>query len=176
MRLFVALPLPEPARDAMDGLQMRFSAGRPTPFDNLHLTLAFLGEQPDATAEAVHDALETLRAPAPMLQFSGGAVYGGKHGQAVAIGAEGGAGLLTLHDRVLSRLRSAGVTLDRRRFRPHVTLGRLKGRTDAAPLLNSLTGVALGPYLCPAFALLVSHLHRDGAVHEELARYPLSPT
>ncbi|MGP6089182.1 RNA 2',3'-cyclic phosphodiesterase [Antarctobacter jejuensis] len=173
MRLFIALPLPEEARDALDALQTRFSAGRPTPYDNLHLTLAFLGEQSEETAEAVHDALESLRAPAPVLTFSHGAVYGGRHGQAVAIEAEGGAALADLQSRILSRLRSVGVTPDRRRFRPHVTLSRIKGQTDASPLLNTLTGVTLGPYTCPAFALFASHLFRDGAVHDELARYPL---
>ncbi len=175
MRLFIALPLPEEACDALDALQTRFSAGRPTPYDNLHLTLAFLGEQSEDTAEAVHEALETLRAPAPVLSFSGGTVFGGRHGQAVALEAGGGAGLAGLHDRVLSRLRAVGVTPDRRRFRPHVTLARLKGQTDASPLLNTLTGVTLGPFACPAFALFASYLHRNGAVHEELSRYPLDP-
>lgn len=175
MRLFIALPLPDEARDELETLQTRFSAGRPTPWDNLHLTLAFLGEQSEHTAEAVHDALETLRAPAPVLTFSGGTVFGGRHGQAVAIEAQGGPALGQLQERILSRLRSAGVTPDRRRFRPHVTLSRLKGQTDASPLLNTLTGVTLGPWLCPVFALFASTLHRDGAVHDELARYPLTP-
>lgn len=175
MRLFIALCLPDLARDDLESLQSRLPAGRPVPWDNLHLTLAFLGDQTESTAEAVHDALETLRAPAFSLTLSQGTVYGGRHGQAVAIEAPASPPLRELHDRIHARLRGAGVLPDRRRFRPHVTLSRLKGHTDASPLLTALTGVTLGPYLCTDFALFASTLHRDGAVHDELARYPLTP-
>lgn len=175
MRLFIALQLPDTARDDLESVQERLPAGRPVPWDNLHLTLAFLGDQTEATAEAVHDALETLRAPAVPIVLSQGTVFGGRHGQAVAIEAQGGEPLRALHDRIHARLRGAGVLPDRRRFRPHVTLARLKGHADASPLLTALTGLNLGPYLCTAFALFASTLHRDGAVHDELARYPLTP-
>ena len=175
MRLFIALVLPETARADLAALQLRFSTGRAVPQENLHLTLAFLGDQTEETAEAVHDALDHLRAPALSLSLAQGTVFGGRHGQAVGIEAEGGRPLAELHDRIQSRLRGAGVLPERRRFRPHVTLARLKGHSDASPLIRALTGVTLGPYLCTAFALYASTLHRDGAIHEELARYTLTP-
>lgn len=174
MRLFVALPLPDTTRDALEVLQTRFPAGRAVPHDNLHMTLAFLGEQPEEVAEAVHEGLETLRARAPHLTLSDGTVFGGRHGQAVALEADGGPQLRALHERILARLRGAGVTPDRRRFRPHVTLARLNGRADAAPLLAVLADARIGPVTCDAFSLFASTLHRDGAQHEELSRYSLT--
>ena len=175
MRLFIALSLPEEARDALDDLQSRFSVGRPTPYENLHLTLAFLGEQDEETTEAVHDALQTLRAPALDLTLAGASIFGGRHGQAVALEADGNAPMNELRDRVLARLRSVGVAPERRRFRPHVTLARLKGQADASPLLAVLASASIGPFACNSFSLFASTLHQDGALHEELARYPLTP-
>ncbi|KHQ52521.1 RNA 2',3'-cyclic phosphodiesterase [Mameliella alba] len=175
MRLFIALSLPEEARDALDDLQSRFPIGRPTPYENLHLTLAFLGEQDEETTEAVHDALQTLRAPALDLTLTGASIFGGRHGQAVALEADGNAPLNELRDRVLARLRSVGVAPERRRFRPHVTLARLRGQADASPLLAVLASASIGPFACNSFGLFASTLHQDGALHEELARYPLSP-
>lgn len=173
MRLFVALTLPEAALEAIDLVQSRLPAGRMTPTENLHLTLAFLGEVSDPEAEAVHEALETLRSGPVTLRMSGSQVFGGRHGQAVALMADGGAALTTLHDRVRSRLNGAGVPGERRRFRPHVTLARLSGRASPAPLLAALFAQHLGPYACTGFGLIQSRLHPDGAIHARLAEYPL---
>ncbi|WP_323768006.1 RNA 2',3'-cyclic phosphodiesterase [Antarctobacter sp.] len=174
MRLFIALPLPESARTTLEALQARFPTGRAVPFDNLHLTLTFLGEQTEEAAEAVHEGLQTLRSPAQHLTLAGGTVFGGRHGQAIALEANGGADLTTLHDRVLSRLRGAGIAPERRRFRPHVTLARMGGRENAGPVLAVLASASVGPFVCDAVSLYASTLHPDGAIHEELARYPLA--
>ncbi len=173
MRLFIALALPEEALAAVSALQERLPIGRPTPEENLHLTLAFLGDQGEAEAEALHDALEMLRAEPVALVLAGPEVFGGRHGQAVGIGAEGGASLQALHDRIGARVRGAGILPDRRRFRPHVTLARLKGHADASPAIAALQGQKLGPFRCDRFGLYASTLRRDGAVHEALAFYPL---
>lgn len=59
MRLFVALDLPEPERDALASYQRKLSAipgldgARWTPPANLHMTLKFLGEQPDPVVAAL---------------------------------------------------------------------------------------------------------------------------
>jgi 2'-5' RNA ligase len=90
MRLFVALCLPTEALHALETLQDRLPVGRPVPADNLHLTLAFLGEVDDTAAEALHDALSNPRAAPVVLALGGAEVFGGRHGQAIALGAEGG--------------------------------------------------------------------------------------
>ena len=175
MRLFIALDLPDDLRDALAALQTRLPNGaRPVPEENLHLTLAFLGDQPDKAIEAIHDGLETIRAPAPSLMLGGASLFGGRRGQALALAADGGPPLRELHDRVMSRLRGAGVQPDRRRFRPHVTLARLSGGRDPAPALAALTGITLGPSKPHGFSLVQSTLHPDGALHETLATYPLA--
>src|SRR6056297_331217 len=116
MRLFIALLLPDEVIAPLETLQDGFPTGRPVSAENLHLTLAFLGEQSDEITQAVHEGLETLRAPAPCVTLADGAILGGRHGQALGLNADGGAALRDLHDRVQARLRGSGLTPERRRF------------------------------------------------------------
>lgn len=173
MRLFIALPLPDDALDAIGALQARMPKGRMVPPDNLHLTLAFLGDCDAEDVEAAHDALDGFRAPAVATGFTGPAIYGGRHGQAVALEADAGAPLFELHDRLRGRLRGVGLAPERRRFRPHVTLTRLPGRADASGCLQALLGARLGPFLLDRVVLFSSVLHPDGAIHEPLMTCPL---
>lgn len=179
MRLFLALTLPEEAVDLLSEIQDAAGPGgigpdsaRLVPVENLHLTLAFLGDLPETALEPVDAALRSLRAPEVTLTFGGGAAFGGGRNRAVALAADGGAALRDLHDRIRSRLHGAGVVLERRRFRPHVTLLRVRTAREAARALAKLPPGPLGPFQCTGFGLFSSTLHRDGARHEELARYP----
>lgn len=174
MRLFIALDLPLETRTALGALQDRLPAGlRPVPEENLHLTMAFLGDQPDQVIEALHEGLETLRAPRLKLSLGGIAVYGGHRGQVLALEAEGEAPLHELHDRIRARIRGAGVQVERRRFRPHVTLARMPGHADPGPALATLAAAHIPPFTVSSFGLYQSTLHEDGAIYEALATYPL---
>jgi 2'-5' RNA ligase len=173
MRLFIALTLPPQTVAMLSELQTRLPAGRPVAEENMHLTLSFLGDQPQSEVECLHDSLTTLRAPSVSLTLAGAALFGGARGQAAGLEADGGAGLNELHDRIRGRVRSAGLNMERRRFRPHVTLARMKGGSDASGVLAALAGVEIGPVVCNGFALMESTLHRDGAIYETLAAYPL---
>ena len=160
MRLFIALPLPEDIRHDLAALQTRLPAGRPVAQENLHLTLAFLG-RPTAGHRRGHPrgARHAQRLLPRKSPCKGPKSLAARHGQAVALGADCGAPLYELHDRVRGRLRSVGVQPERRRFRPHVTLARLSGHANAAPSLQTLVPAQIGPFTCPAFALFASTLH-----------------
>ena len=57
-RLFVALELPEPLRQAVGGLQSGLRGARWLDEDALHLTLAFLGEVDGSAVARIETALE----------------------------------------------------------------------------------------------------------------------
>ncbi|MCC1493772.1 RNA 2',3'-cyclic phosphodiesterase [Cognatishimia sp. F0-27] len=173
MRLFIALPLPDDARAAVTALQSRLPDGRPVPEEQLHITLVFLGEQHGDAAEACHEALETLMLPAFDIRLTGPVLFGGRHGRALGLHADGGAPLVALHDRIRSRLHGAGVDVERRRFRPHLTLARLRAGTDPAAGYETLIGHDLPPFAAERFLLVHSTLRPEGALHETLAEYPL---
>ena len=174
MRVFVALTLPEDTVCDLEAVQARLPRGRPVPPENLHLTLAFLGDQPVEVIEAVHEGLSDLRASPFTIDLSQPALFGGARGQALGLEADGGAHLHELHDRVRSRVRGAGAQIERRRFRPHVTLARLSGRESPAPLLAALTGTTIGPVLLTQMVLVASLLRPEGAEYDVLAAYPLT--
>ncbi len=176
MRCFIALPLPDSDIAVLEALQDRLPFGRAVPPENLHLTLVFLDEQPLDTLEEIHETLDSLRAPAFSLTLGGLDGYGS---QALAINAEGGQALVDLHKRIRSRLHGIGIQLDRRRFRPHVTLARLPAQIRAdqqdrlATFLLREATLKLPDIPVHSFALYSSRLRASGAEHEELSRYPL---
>ena len=84
---------------------------------------------------------------------------------------ENTAELLRLQSDVANCLRKCGITPERRRFAPHVTLGRLKphaGKTVDFKVRNILlSGIA------DSVTLFQSELTPDGAIHTALVEIPL---
>ncbi|MCT4555008.1 MAG: RNA 2',3'-cyclic phosphodiesterase [Pelagimonas sp.] len=174
MRLFVALCLPDALKADLSDLQSRLpQTGRPVAEDNLHLTLSFLGDMDESGAEASLDALETLTTAPITLTLAGAENFGGHYGGALGLNADGGVALRDLQARCLSRLHGAGITPERRRFRPHVTLFRIRGKQDARRTIAALNATRLGPATCHGFGLFQSTLRPDGAVYEPLGLFPL---
>lgn len=176
MRTFLALDLTPAQRDALARVQDALPPGlRLTDPDDLHLTLAFLGERPEDEVVAAHEGFETVRHPPVLLRPAGlGTFEKGGEG-AIWAGLADEAGVRSLHAKALASLHGAGIMLDRRRFRPHVTLAR-PGRTPPDP---ARLAAALGRWHgFPApeaerreMVLVRSTLRPTGAVHEEIARY-----
>ncbi len=179
MRAFVAIDLPDPVRAALESVQDRIPAGRPTDPETFHLTLAFLDEQPVAVLEELHSALEGISAPTFPLQMQGLGTFGTKSPKVVWAGVQKGPDLAALRDKVRSAARTAGIELPRERFKPHVTLARFGDRIDADELEKLRVFLErFQQYPAPAFevtefVLFRSILGKGGAVHEPLAEYPL---
>ncbi len=183
MRVFVALELPEPLVAPITRLQAGLTVGRIVPEDNLHLTLAFLGEigepQAWAVAEALAEALAAPAQPAVALTLRGLDLFGGRRPNVLFVSAHG-PGLAPLHDKVLHAVRAAGVELPRTRFRPHVTLARFGRDITAKDQARLGEFLALnGAFSLPAeradtVTLYRSHLREAGAVHDPLAQFRLT--
>jgi 2'-5' RNA ligase len=176
-RAFVAIPMPEDAAARLAALVRGLAVGRRVPEENLHLTLAFLGEVTDDGLEELHDTLSGLRAAPVELRFEGLGLFGEDRPRALWAAVAADPGLAALQKQVEKAARRAGLAPEARRFVPHVTLARFKGRReDTAPLARFLEGrggAPVPPVRAVAFSLMSSRLRPDGAVYEELARYPL---
>ncbi len=179
MRSFVAVELPE----GLLGPLLRLQAGlpgRPVPEDNLHLTLAFLGDLAEPELEALHEALAARSLEACELAVTGIVPFGGRAAKLIAAEVAPTEGLHDLHRTVRAAAREAGIDLPRERFRPHVTLTRFRGAgpdpAEAARLDRAMAeqaGLHLPTEWAAAVVLVGSTLRPEGARHEVLARYPL---
>jgi len=180
MRLFVAILLPGRIAAALGALQARIPAGRLVPAENLHLTLAFLGEVAEGAAEALHEELSRIRGGPAEVAFEGLVTLGGRVPSVLAAEVAAGPGLAALNRKVLGAAHLAGLRPDRQRFRPHVTLARFGagGPTpdEAARLAGFLAaqGAARpGSFVARSFSLMRSDPAKAGRAYRELAAYPL---
>ena len=123
MRLFVAIrfsPAVEQALWAAVGDLRRQGDGTFTRRENLHLTLAFIGET-DRLEEA--KAALTALAGSGILPLEVGGPLG-RFGELWWAGIRGGPELADLAGTVQAALRQAGFPIEHRAWRPHVTLVR----------------------------------------------------
>ncbi|WP_051371975.1 MULTISPECIES: RNA 2',3'-cyclic phosphodiesterase [Leisingera] len=178
MRAFVGLPLPDEALETLEHVQEGLTVGRHVPAENLHLTLAFLDDQPEPVLQALHQILAEISAPPLQLSFRGLDTLGGKLPRVLAAEVQKTPELGHLRDRVRSACRTAGIELSRERFRPHVTLARFPRHLEAgqvekiARFLAAAAGFGLG-WEADSFALFQSTLAPEGARYDVLAEYRL---
>ncbi len=84
--------------------------------------------------------------------------------------------LFALQANVESQLKGLGFPKDKRPFKGHLTLGRVKGRLDATELgvaLEGLAGFQTDAFTVQSVALFQSTLRPNGAVYTKLAEVPL---
>lgn len=143
VRLFVSLDVPTEALDDLDRAVERVrgeqTGVRWVPLTRWHLTLAFLGEVPDATLGPLGQRLAraAARNAAMMLAFAGAGRFGSRVLWAGVTGDR--KQLRELAQSTVAASRRAGVAVDDRVHRPHLTLAR--GRTtylDLRPLVDAL--------------------------------------
>ena len=177
MRAFIAINIPEFVNDAFAELQSILRTGKPVSPEQFHLTLVFMDEQPDELIEEAHNALQQLEVPTFEVKLQGLDTFGSKAPSILYVGIEKNEALDRLQEKIVGMLRSAGVHLDRKRFRPHVTIarfGRRLSNADLDRLRDFMAGYAdFGPVLFTVerFSPFRSTLGHKGAIHDELAQY-----
>ncbi len=123
LKLFFALWPDAPTRDALARLQAPV-AGRHTPRDKLHLTMAFLGQQPADALPALLNILEGVPVP-PMELVVDCYGYFSRPRIAWAGMTAPPAELLAMQADLIARLEAAGFsTATHGAFKPHITLAR----------------------------------------------------
>lgn len=179
-RAFVALALPAEVRDALEEVQAGLRHGRLVPAENMHVTLAFLDDQPEDRLEALHEALSEVDLPAPELRITGLEAYGGRRPRLIFAALEKSKPLRELRAAVHRAARCASIELPRERFRPHITLARLPRHLSEAALpelaayLDASAGFRPPTFLPQHLGLYASHLTPEGPLYHPLAHYPLA--
>lgn len=194
MRLFIALDIDDAIRDRItrfvEGVNGFTPDARWAKPESLHVTLKFIGEQPEPAVEQIKQALTSVAASAIDIHFQG---YGffptAKSARVFWIGMEAGPQLPALAAVIDEKMASLGISKEERAFSPHLTLARGAGRSGSprrhkadAPnrifqrlqeKLVALPTPEFGSMTAREFYLYQSQLSPKGSKYTKLARFDL---
>jgi 2'-5' RNA ligase len=188
LRLFIAIPIPEPVRDEIIRVQRELQplaphgAARWTRPDQFHLTLRFLGDVPVAGLDTLQESVNAICLNARPLQMraEGIGFFPNPHSPRVVwVGIDDKEGLLVdLQKRIETAVRPFTVEPGEKNFSGHVTLGRLKNLKplDARKLAahaHALKDRTFGEWMAHEIEIIRSELSPAGARHTTLAVFRL---
>ena len=127
MRLFIAINFDEETKQNIIAVQRRlreWGRGNFSHPENLHLTLAFLGETAPERVPLIRSVMGQLTVPSLHLVFDHVGYFRRDGSDIWWIGLRPDQALLDLQKELHRRLTDAGFQLDNRRFSPHITLAR----------------------------------------------------
>ena len=159
MRLFLAVPLTEDARQAISrhlrGALAHPLPGRPVRPENWHLTLRFLGEADEVGADRVVREVDAAERGVLWLGLDRGVEEAERLAAVVEEAVE-----------------AAGFPPEERPFRSHMTLSRLRPDQDVTTVLEAVPPVGLAMAV-ERVVLYRSHLGPGGPRYEEIESFPL---
>jgi len=128
MRIFIAVDLDGRIKEKMHDMQNRLKdiaeKGNFTGPDNLHITVAFIGEVSYEEFCHAADALDFIDTKPFVLRISGFGRFRRSGGDIYWMDASDCPELVRLHEDVAGALKYRGISIDERPFRPHITLAR----------------------------------------------------
>ena len=146
--------------------------------DNPHITIKFLGDTDEESIESISKDLEKEFEDFPAFGFeiaSTGVFPSPSCPKVFWLGVEKGEDKLReMHKKVENVTNNYNISKDRRKFKPHLTIGR-KRRRSAISDLNDFLDYDYKPIFNPADELIFfeSILKSSGAVHKPLTKIKL---
>jgi len=179
MRLFIAI---RPTSEVgLDDVRQRLVVVQPgarmVPKENLHLTMAFLGELAQECIQSLVGALDEALIGAKVfrLKLCGlGAFPSVSNPRVVWCGVEENVSLQTLHQSITAGLESVRVKTDEKAFHPHVTIARLRtgeGTERLRQLLHTDKTTPFEEWRCGGVQLMSSTPMPQGPQYQVLHRF-----
>ena len=178
IRLFAAVAVPEHIGLELARLQKGLPGARWRPLEALHVTLAFYGEMDERRADDLASELSRVGGGPFEIALRGVGAFGDAHrSQTLWAGVETPDDRLSvLAGRCKAAGQRAGVAMEARDYRPHVTLAYLKPQTNPDRIGAWMAGHNLlrsPPIRIDRFGLYSSVLTSDGSHYELEREYPL---
>lgn len=166
MRLFVAINLNNEMKDALMHIQdimMTYGVyGRKTMPENMHLTLAFIGEYNDPGY--VKEIVDSIEVRPFEIKLSGIGAYGNLWWA----GLEDSPPLLAVARRLRRALADADIPFDRKKFSPHITIIR-QGEGRLSEQVREELNPHFGAFMTvDHISLMRSDRGKNGMVYTEL--------
>lgn len=131
-RLFTGIEIPPEIGLALSRYRGGLPGARWIDPENYHITLRFIGDIDERTADDVFSVLGDARRRQPLtIVIDGLDMFGGDKPRTVFARASGNGALNEVQAEQERLIRQVGLAPERRKFVPHVTLARLR---DASPL------------------------------------------
>ena len=175
-RLFIALELSAGCRERLAAVAEPIPGVRWLAEEQLHLTLAFLGNIDAEPEQRLKDSLAELHVPSFNLRLCGVGMFRARRRATLWAGVQDGKeGLLALHGEIHRSLAEARIERIAASFHPHVTLARVKDAPvhKLRTFLKANRSRGFGMVGFTEFTLFTSVLNPAGAVHRVEERYAL---
>ena len=171
MRMFIAIQLNDDMKDVLQAMQdymrSRGVKGNYTKRENLHLTLAFIGEFDDPGV--VLEAIGRAKLRPFEIALSGT----GSFKSLWWAGIDGGMALQSFARRLRRELDAAGIPYDRKKFSPHITLIRKPeclGSDSEQEILAALNDTKEVKMTVNHASLMRSYRGEHGMIYTEIKR------
>jgi len=183
VKLFAAIKLPPRLTRDISRVQRGVSGARWSDPEKLHITTAFFGEVDDDHAELLDYELARHPLPSFELELEGAGHFGSLEPHAIWLGVKESLALTRLHQHCKSSARRAGVKMEKRNYKPHVTLAYMNRSAylrDEGPLSRiiafekRLAQFNCKPFLVDEFFMFSSHRKARGSnLYRVEASYPM---
>lgn len=184
MRFFIAVEIPEESKERLRTAQQQLKAiipqARLTDNDKLHLTIAFVGEQPDTLADNLTNIIKEAAQGVSSFTVTPAYLDGFPHlhnAHTLWIGIKGDTDkLFLLRHRIKDGLIKLGLPVDERRYTPHIAIAKLNHLRLTTPQeerLQQIMQLPVKPIQVSSIKLFES-IPEDGFhTHNTLAEIPL---
>jgi len=184
IRTFIAFKLPKNIISSIGEIQNRFKSyafkARWVNPENIHLTLKFLGDINYFAIEKVSEAIiNAVNGHAPIsLAVKGAGVFPGiKRPRVIWVGLTGEIEkLVGIQNDIEENLEELGFPREKRPFRGHLTLGRIKEKINPKKLLDAMKKFEKFEsklFIADKIFLFKSELKSTGSVYKELKNISL---
>ncbi|MEI9804371.1 MAG: RNA 2',3'-cyclic phosphodiesterase [Pseudolabrys sp.] len=174
-RLFTGVEIPPAIGEALGMLRGGLPGARWITPDNYHLTLRFIGDIDDVTAQEIALMLGRGRRIGFNLHLEGLTSFGGRRPRAVVATVSPEPALIELQAEQERLLRRIGLQPEARKYTPHVTLARLRDSSslDVAEYLSARGYFRTAAFPVSRFVLFSSRASVGGGPYVVEASYPL---
>lgn len=166
MRLFISIQLSDTMKDELEGSQLIMRSngisGNYTRRDNLHLTLAFIGEYSDA--DEILEILDGIEFEPFTIRNEGIGSFGELWWSGISESPE----LKMLVKRIRRTLADEGIPFDNKKFRPHITLLRKPRPSSAMIPADTATPLGNAEMIVEHISLIRSDRTKVGMKYTEL--------